>query len=480
MSLQADFTKALNKYCVKTEMVYYRRWTPEWTINDFAEGLIEIIDINKTKLPDDRLRGLIAGLVQILQPYPECCEFVNELKTFIKADTKPDPETMLKIGRRYREKFSFIPPVETEAAIVMQYNSDQPTYMRLTMDMVDKCTKRLNDLTTDDLTYANFISELRNLGEERQYIAQLCSHNYADLFGVPRWEPLDSGQITTSLAASNYVSLGIQCLAGRKADRSPGAGSEQYFITVNQQQVPITKLSWDEKDEAVRLEHTPAQYLDPILHEAFAYWKKAMQPNCSPQDLIRAIAAMEYLLQHGMPFKRGSAAIVTAFSYALYKKHGYEMVPAKANTAIYYNALATRSLEAFVNSYETSFVVSPTAIRAQTQKDVFTPQLLTPQKLDSLRQMLAHIELQVSSSSTTPMYQVTTQANLIKLKLRIDAQDAIYDKDLAADLQQYCQNEQAPFAVIIRQTLVWNYDRDRAKDVVILRDSDHNNSARAV
>ncbi|MGA2655475.1 MAG: hypothetical protein ABSF18_05805, partial [Gammaproteobacteria bacterium] len=62
MSLQSDLTNALNKYCVKTEMVYYRRWTPEWTINDFAESLVEIINLNKTKLSDDVLRGLIAGL----------------------------------------------------------------------------------------------------------------------------------------------------------------------------------------------------------------------------------------------------------------------------------------------------------------------------------------------------------------------------------------------------------------------------------
>lgn len=470
MSLQTEVIATLKKYCVENSMVFLRRWTPEWTINDFSEALVECIRVNEKKLSDDKLRSFIAGIIKNLETYPACADFINELKPFVTADAVKNANTheILNITRRYREKFVFIPPVEFASGIEMQYGSNQELYMRLMMTFVDNAAKRYKEMTQDQLTFDLFLEELLLLGRERNKIALDCGHKQDDLFGEPRWNNSNSEPVSTLISGSNYIGLKKLCLEGRDPEREKDVHVEPYYLIINGEKIPVTQLKWDDKDEAVSLSHTLPQYVLPILKAAYPYWQQVMDPNCSKKNLIKALASLEYLLQHAMPFERGSAAIIGGITYALYKKHGYEIIPSKANTAIYWKALGTRSLQDFIKVYEDIFAVAPLALPEQKEK--LEPRPLAAAKIAELRLLLKDLPMPESSGNTTPSWHASTQSKLIVLKQRIDAPDAAYDTYLQTQIEAYCKTENAPYRKNLEEILKPCFNRENATHKVVLWD----------
>lgn len=491
MPLQQDVINTLKPYCVETTMVWLRSWTPEWTFNDFAEALSEYIREKKSTLSDQQLQSLIFSLIALLKPYPECTDFINKLTPFVAADTQPNPTDLLNITRKYREKFTFIPPTDSASLVTMSYGDKQEKYMSLMMNTLDACAARLNALNPDTLTFEIFLQELSFLAQERQNVAHKCGHSNADDFGAPRWDKSDRLECTTTrLSASNYKGLKEKCLARRNRDQNFDIDKisqenlseaekitlaqarrlscthyENYFLEIAGEKIPITHLAWDDKGSVFFL-HTLPLYVMPILKETFPIWQKAMQPNIGAKALIEAMARIEYRLQHAMPWQRGSAAITSVFNYALLKKHGYEITPTQANTAIYWEALATRDEEAFVQMYAEIFAVHPTALLARNP--TFQPALALA-KLAELRHILSDVILHEAPEHSTPAYQAKIQPELFKLKQKIDDKDAAFDQNLEAEIQAYCQQHEAShYAQKLRAALHPCFDRQKALHRLVL------------
>ncbi len=493
MPLQDDLITRLKPYCVETTMVWHRRWTPEWTINDFAEGLFEFIRMNKNRLTDAQLLSLTAGLIQQLAPYKEYAPFVEQLKPLIPAGTIANPEALLRLIRKYREKFIFIPPTESASAIVVDHGDEQEKYMSLMIIAVNELAENLTKLDPKALTFEIFLEQFNWIAEQRKKIAIENHANNAADFGTPRWLQENQQECTlTNLSGSNYKGLKEKCVAGMKSDKNYKMDAisyddaqeaekvclneakkiactdyENYFIEINQEKIPITHLIWNDKGFVYFL-HTLPQFVLPILKAVFPIWQQAMQPDISPKELVRAIARIEYMLQHDMPWKRGSAAITQAITYALYKRQGYEIVPSKAGTAIYWEALAARSIDEFINIYENIFAVHPTALKAQQQQ--FKPLPVVACHLEALRKILSDVyQPSEAPQNTTVSYQDKSRSELLKLKERVDNKEATYDAHLAQDVLSFCQqHETSSYAKKMRDALTYPVHRKDSVHQLIL------------